>query len=131
MSMTDPIADMLTRIRNAIKARHDKLVFPASKIKAEMAALLTHEGYIENFKIIRDKRQGTIRIRLKYNRDSSAIRGLKRVSKPGLRVYVKADEIPSVLNGTGSAILSTNKGILSDAEAREANVGGEVLCYIW
>ncbi len=131
MSMTDPIADMLTRIRNAIKARHDKLVFPASKIKAEIAALLTQEGYVESFKIIRDKKQGTIRIKLKYKGDSPAIRGLKRVSKPGLRVYVKADEIPTVLSGTGSAILSTNKGILSDAEAREANVGGEVLCYIW
>lgn len=131
MSMTDPIADMLTRIRNAIMVRHDKLVFPASKIKAEIAALLAQEGYVESFKIIRDGKQGQIRIKLRYKGDSSAIRGLKRVSKPGLRVYAKAGEIPSVLNGTGSAILSTNKGILSDTEAREANVGGEVLCYIW
>jgi len=131
MSMTDPIADMLTRIRNAIMARHDKLVFPASKIKAEIAALLAQEGYVESFKIIRDKKQGRIRIRLKYKGDSSAIRGLKRVSRPGLRVYAKVGEIPSVLSGTGSAVLSTNKGILSDVEAREANVGGEVICYVW
>ncbi len=131
MSMTDPIADMLTRIRNAVMAKHNKLVFPASKIKAEIAALLAQEGYVSSFKIIRDNKQGLIMIKLKYNDDTSAIRGLKRMSRPGLRIYVKAGEIPSVLNGTGTAVLSTNRGILTDAEAREANVGGEVLCYVW
>ena len=131
MSMTDPIADMLTRIRNALMVRHNKVEMPASQIKAEIAALLAHEGYIKDFKIVRDDKQGSIIIALKYSEGAPALRGLKRVSKPGLRIYAKANEVPSVLNGTGTAVLSTNKGILSDVEAREAHVGGEVLCHVW
>jgi len=128
---TDPISDMLTRVRNAIMARHDNLSLPASKIKAEIAALLVSEGYLRSFKIIRDNKQGVIKIRLKYHDGVPAISGLKRISRPGLRVFTTADEIPSVLNGTGTAVLSTNKGILTDTEAREANVGGEMLCHVW
>lgn len=131
MSMSDPIADMLTRVRNAVLAKHDKVTIPASKIKAEIAALLNQEGYIRGFKIIRDGKQGLIRIVLKYDGDFPAIRGIKRVSRPGMRVYSSADEIPKVLNGLGAAVLSTSKGIMTDKEAREARVGGEVLCYIW
>ncbi len=131
MSMSDPIADLLTRIRNAVMANHDSLDVPSSKIKAEIAALLSHEGYISGFKILRDDKQGMLKIKLKYKEGVSSINGLKRVSKPGLRVYAGADEIPSVRNGLGAAILSTNMGILTDVEAREANVGGEVLCYVW
>ncbi|MDH5510113.1 MAG: 30S ribosomal protein S8 [Nitrospinota bacterium] len=131
MCMTDPIADMLTRIRNANTAQHNTLVFPASKIKAEIAALLAQQGYISAFKIMKEGVQGSIAIKLKYRDGKPAIRGLKRVSRPGRRVYVGAGEIMPVLSGTGSAILSTNKGILTDMEAREAKVGGEVLCHIW
>ncbi len=131
MSMTDPIADMLTRIRNAIMAGHSKVEIPSSQIKAEIAALLAHEGYIKDFKIVRDEKQGVIIIALKYSDGAPVLRGIKRVSKPGLRIYAKANNIPSVLNGTGTAVLSTNKGILSDTEARDAHVGGEVLCHVW
>ena len=131
MSMSDPIADFLTRIRNAVLAKHTKVAIPSSKIKAEMAALLSQEGYIRGFKIIRDDKQNQLRIFLKYKGDKPAIRGLKRVSRPGLRVYTSAGEAPVVQNGLGAAILSTSKGIMTDTEAREANVGGEVLCYIW
>ncbi|VAX17815.1 SSU ribosomal protein S8p (S15Ae) [hydrothermal vent metagenome] len=131
MSLSDPIADMLTRIRNAIMAKHETVKIPSSNIKAEIAALLRQEGYIKGFKIVRDNKQGMIHILLKYKDDLSAIRGLKRISKPGLRVYAGVEEIPEVLNGMGDAILSTNKGILTDSEAREESVGGEVLCHIW
>ncbi|MGK7345904.1 MAG: 30S ribosomal protein S8 [Candidatus Nitrospinota bacterium M3_3B_026] len=131
MSMSDPIADFLTRMRNAVMARHAKVTIPSSRIKAEMAALMRQEGYIRDFKIIQDGRQGQLRVYLKYDGDRPALSGLKRVSKPGLRVYAGADDIPTVRNGLGAAVISTNKGIMSDREAREAHVGGEVLCYIW
>ena len=129
--MSDPIADFLTRIRNAAMARHTKLDIPSSKIKAELAALMSQEWYVRGFKIVRDDKQGLLKIYLKYDGDKPAITGLKRISRPGLRVYAGVDKIPVVRNGLGSAILSTNKGIMTDAEAREAGVGGEVLCYIW
>lgn len=131
MSMTDPIADMLARIRNAVQARHDKVVMPASKIKAEIAAALAQEGYVRDFKVIKDDKQGLIRIRLKYKGDTPAIRGLSRVSRPGRRVYSSASDIQPILNGAGSAIISTSRGIMTDQEAREANVGGEVLLNVW
>ncbi|MBF0170129.1 MAG: 30S ribosomal protein S8 [Nitrospinae bacterium] len=131
MSMSDPVADMLARLRNATLARHDTVEIPFSTVKGEIAAALRQEGYIEGFKIVRNEPIDVIRVKLKYQGDLPAIRGVKRVSRPGLRVYSKASQLPKVLNGLGSAILSTNRGILTDAEAREANVGGEVLCHIW
>lgn len=131
MSMSDPIADFLTRIRNAVMAGHRKVEIPSSKIKAELAALMAQEGYIRDFKIVKDDKQGVLRIYLKYDGDTPAIRGLKRVSKPGLRVYAGVNDIPEVRSGIGAAILSTNRGIMTGAEAKEANVAGEVLCYIW
>jgi len=132
MVMTDPIADMLTRIRNANVVRHEKLELPASKIKAEIASILKREGYVRDFEVIEDDKQGVLRIFLKYgNNNERVITGLKRISKPGLRVYAKADEVPKVLNGLGTAIVSTSKGVLSDKEARAQAVGGEVLAYIW
>ncbi|MDH5639466.1 MAG: 30S ribosomal protein S8, partial [Nitrospinota bacterium] len=127
----DPIADMLTRIRNAQRANHDTLSMPASGIKAEIAALLAEHGYIRAFKVIKKEPQDVIAIKLKYKDGRPAIRGVERVSKPGRRVYTNAKDLAPVLSGTGAAIVSTNKGILTDAEAREANVGGEVLCRIW
>jgi len=131
MSMTDPIADMLTSIRNAVNARKDTLAVPASKVKAEIAALLTHQGYISAFKIVKEGPQGKIAIKLKYSGGQPAIRGVRRVSRPGRRVYSSAGDLAPILSGTGAVILSTNKGILTDTEAREANVGGEVICEIW
>ena len=131
MSMTDPIADMLASIRNANVARHDTLTVPASKIKAEIAALLTQQGYISAFKIIKEGVQGKIAMKLKYRDGQPAIRGLKRISKPGKRVYIGPKDLTPVLSGTGAAIISTNRGILTDTEAREANVGGEVICHVW
>ncbi|HJA41607.1 MAG TPA: 30S ribosomal protein S8 [Firmicutes bacterium] len=132
MVMTDPIADMLTRIRNANMVRHEKVEFPASKIKKEMAEILKREGFIRDVEYIEDNKQGIVRVFLKYGSNNErVITGLKRISKPGLRVYVKADEVPRVLNGLGIAILSTSKGLMSDKEARQAQTGGEVLAYIW
>lgn len=132
MVMTDPIADMLTRIRNANMARHEKLEFPASKTKKEIADILKREGYIRDYEFVEDNKQGVIRIFLKYSAtEEKVISGLKRISKPGLRVYAKADEVPRVLNGLGTAIISTSKGVLSDKEARSQAVGGEVLAYVW
>jgi len=131
MSMSDPIADMLTRIRNAVAAKHDKVTVPASGIKAELAAILKQEGFIRNFKIVKDGKQGEIRMSLKYDGDVPALRGIKRVSKPGMRVYSGVEDVPVILNGLGAVILSTNKGVLTDKEAREAGVGGEILCYVW
>jgi len=132
MVMTDPIADMLTRIRNANMARHEKLEVPASKMKQSIADILKREGYIRDYEYIEDNKQGILRIFLKYGpNDERVITGLKRISKPGLRVYAKADEIPRVLNGLGTAIISTSKGVLSDREARSQAVGGEILAYIW
>src|SRR5699024_10578 len=131
MVMTDPIADMLTRIRNANVVGHDKLAVPASKMKIEIADILKREGFIRNYEVSEDNKQGVLRIYLKYGaNDEKVITGLKRISKPGLRVYAKADEVPRVLNGLGTAVVSTSKGVLSDKEARSQAVGGEVLAYI-
>ncbi|MBB5150198.1 30S ribosomal protein S8 [Ureibacillus thermosphaericus] len=132
MTMTDPIADMLTRIRNANMVRHEKLEVPASNIKKEIAEILKREGFIRDVEYIDDNKQGIIRIFLKYGKNNERlITGLKRISKPGLRVYAKTDEIPKVLNGLGIAILSTSQGVLTDKEARAKKVGGEVLAYVW
>ncbi len=132
MQITDPIADMLTRIRNANNAKHDTVDVPASNMKKSIAQILLDEGYIKNFQLIDDGTQGVIRIALKYNAGKEqVISGLKRVSKPGLRVYAGADELPKVLRGLGIAIVSTSKGVMTDKKAREAHVGGEVLAFIW
>ena len=132
MSMTDPFADFLTRIRNAIKANHTKVDIPFSKLKEEVTKILLNYKYIQNFILIDDGKQGLIRIYLKYDADNNnVINSMKRISKPGLRKYVKANEVPRVLNNLGIAILSTSKGVVTDREARQHGVGGEVLCYIW
>ncbi|MDY0234881.1 MAG: 30S ribosomal protein S8 [Gudongella sp.] len=130
--MTDPIADMLTRIRNANNAKHDSVDVPASNIKKEVAKILLNEGFIKGFDVIEDAKQGIIRIDLKYGKNSEkVISGIKRISKPGLKVYVKNNEIPRVLGGLGIAVLSTSKGMMTDKQARSENVGGEVVCYVW
>ena len=132
MVMTDPIADMLTRIRNANMVRHEKLELPASNIKTQIADILKREGFIRDYEVIKDDKQGVLRMFLKYGAgDERVITGLKRISKPGLRVYAKAGELPRVLNGLGIAVVSTSKGILTDKEAREQAIGGEVLAYVW
>ena len=133
MHITDPIADMLTRIRNANNAKHDTVDVPASNMKKSIAQILLDEGYIKNFQIINDGTQGVIRITLKYLQPGKekAITGLRRVSKPGLRVYAGAEELPKVLRGLGIAIVSTSKGVMTDKKAREAHVGGEVLAFVW
>ena len=132
MTMTDPIADMLTRIRNANNAGHKTVEMPASKEKKAIAEILLEEGYINKVDFIDDDKQGIIKITLKYGENKSkVIAGLKRISKPGLRVYAGNIEIPKVLNGLGVAIISTSKGVLTDKEARRAGVGGEVICYVW
>ena len=132
MQITDPIADMLTRIRNANSAKHDTVDVPASNMKKAIAEILLAEGYIKNYQIIDDGTQGIIRIALKYNAGKEkVIQGLRRVSKPGLRVYAGADELPKVLKGLGITIISTSKGIMTDKKAREAHVGGEVLAFVW
>ena len=132
MHITDPVADMLTRIRNANNAKHDTVDVPASNMKKSIAQILLDEGYIKNFQVIDDGLQGMIHITLKYNAGKEkVISGLRRVSKPGLRVYVGADELPQVLRGLGIAIVSTSKGVMTDKKAREAHVGGEVLAFIW
>ena len=133
MAMSDPIADMLTRIRNANTAKHDTVDVPASKMKLSIAQILVDEGYITKYDLVDDGEFKTIRITLKYGRDKNQkiISGLKRISKPGLRVFASKDDLPKVLNGLGIAIISTNKGVMTDKEARRQNVGGEVLAYIW
>ena len=132
MQITDSIADMLTRIRNANSAKHDTVQIPASNIKKSIAQILVDEGYIKSFKVIEDGKQGVIEIALKYGPNKSqVITGLRRVSKPGLRIYSNCDDMPRVQNGLGIVILSTSKGIMTDKDARKANVGGEVLAYIW
>ena len=131
MHITDPIADMLTRIRNANSARHDTVDVPASNMKKSIAQILLDEGYIKSFQVIEDGTQGTIHITLKYNSKDKVITGLRRVSKPGLRVYVGADELPRVLRGLGIAIVSTSKGVMTDKAARAAHIGGEVLAFVW
>ncbi len=130
--MTDPIADMLTRIRNAGNAKHTSVDIPASNIKKEISEILLNEGYIKNYDVIEDDKQGVIRIDLKYGPNNErVITGLKRISKPGLRVYVSKNDVPKVLGGLGIAILSTNKGVITDKEARKLQVGGEVLAFVW
>lgn len=132
MVMSDPIADMLTRIRNANTVRHEMVEMPASKIKKEIAEILKREGFIRDAEYIDDNKQGIIRIFLKYGPNNErVITGLKRISKPGLRVYTKASEVPKVLGGLGCAIISTSKGVMTDKEARQSNAGGEVICYVW
>ena len=132
MVMTDPIADFLTRIRNANMVRHESLELPASKIKKDIAEILKREGFIKNIEYMEDDKQGVIRVFLKYGKNNErVITGLKRISKPGLRVYAKAGEVPKVLNGLGIAIVSTSEGVFTDKEARAKNVGGEILAYIW
>ena len=131
MNITDPIADMLTRIRNAGSAKHPTVDIPASKMKKAIAEILLEEGYIKHFQIVNDGIQGVIKVTLKYNSGERAIMGLRRVSKPGLRVYAGADELPRVLRGLGIAIISTSKGVMTDKKARAANIGGEVLAFVW
>ena len=143
MVVTDPVADMLTRIRNANANRYKEVSMPVSKVKKEVsmpvskvkieiAKILKNEGFIENYKVSKDKVQGTLTLTLKYvNKKERVITGLKRISKPGLRVYAKADEVPRVLNGFGIAIISTSKGIMTDKEARKESLGGEVMAYVW
>ena len=129
--MTDPIADMLTRIRNANQNRNVTCEVPASKVKLEIARILKDEGFIEDYKLNNETVQGTITLTLKYKNKERVITGLKRISKPGLRVYAKAEELPRVLNGLGIAIVSTSKGVMTDKQARKESLGGEVLAYIW
>lgn len=132
MTMTDPIADMLTRIRNANMALHSSVSVPASKMKKSIALILKDEGYIKDYQIIEDSKQGMINIEMKYAADKQrVISGLKRISKPGLKAYASAADVPKVLGGLGIAIISTSKGVISDKEARKLGVGGEVICYIW
>ncbi len=130
--MTDPIADMLTRIRNGSSAKHKSVEVPASKIKKDIAEILLSEGFIKSYELEDDGKQGILKIDLKYGQNEERIiSGIKRISKPGLRVYVKANELPKVLGGLGIAIISTSKGVLTDKEARNQDVGGEVICYVW
>ena len=132
MTVSDPIADMLTRIRNANIVRHDTLEIPGSNMKKEIAAILKSEGFVKNVEYIEDDKQGMIRVFMKYsNENERVITGLKRISKPGLRVYAKREELPRVLNGLGIALISTSEGVLTDKEARKRNLGGEVLAYVW
>jgi len=129
--LTDPIADMLTRIRNAMQIKAEKVDIPISKMKLEIAKILKEEGFIRAYKILKDRRQGILRVIPKYMENESVITGLKRISKPGRRVYVGSEEIPSVMGGLGVAILTTSKGILSDKTCRRERVGGEVICHVW
>ena len=131
MSMTDPIADFFTRIRNALMARHERLDVPNSNMKSRIAEILREEGFIKNFKAVEDKKQGVLRLYLKYKDDGSVIHGIKRISKPGRRAYVQKSSLPKVLNGLGVAIISTSSGVMTDRSAREKGIGGEVLGYVW
>lgn len=133
MSMQDPIADMLTRIRNANSAKHDTVDIPASRVKIAITDILVNEGYVKGYEVIEDGIKKTIRVTLKYgkSKNEKVISGIKRISKPGLRVYANCEDMPKVLNGLGTAIVSTNQGIITDREARKLNVGGEVLAYVW
>ncbi|RFT15905.1 MAG: SSU ribosomal protein S8p (S15Ae) [Candidatus Saccharicenans subterraneus] len=132
MSLTDPIADMLTRIRNAVRAKKKEINVPSSRLKVEIARILKEEGYIKNYKVIEDNKQGVLNIVLKYTDDNqSVISGLRRVSKPGCRIYCSRDSIPRVLDGLGVVIISTSRGLLTDKQCQEQGLGGEVLCEIW
>ncbi len=130
--MTDPIADMLTRIRNGAHAKHTSVDIPSSNVKKEISEILLNEGYIKNVEVIEDNKQNVLRITLKYSKDGEkVISGIKRISKPGLRVYAKAGDVPKVLGGLGIAIISTSKGLLTDKACRQEGIGGEVICYVW
>ncbi len=131
MNITDPIADLLTRIRNAQSAKHQNVKIPASNMKKVICQILADEGYIRNFTVEEDGKQGMITVNLKYTNGVAAIKGLKRVSKPGLRIYSNAEELPKVMRGLGVAIVSTSKGVITDKVARKSNIGGEVLAFIW
>ena len=131
MAVLDPISNMLTIIRNAIDVRKDTVDIPASKVNEKVLDIMKKDGYIEDVRLLKDNKQGVLKVYLKYSGRKSVIMGLKRISKSGLRVYVKNDEIPRVLSGLGTAIISTSKGIVDDKEARQLNIGGEVLCYVW
>lgn len=131
MVMTDPIADMLTRIRNANQAKHESVTMPASRLKLEILSVLKNEGYISEYEKVEDGKQGVIKVTLKYNGKDRVIKGLKKISKPGLRVYAKSSELPKVLNGLGVAIISTSNGIMTDREARSKKLGGEVIAFVW
>ncbi|MBP3336863.1 MAG: 30S ribosomal protein S8 [Clostridia bacterium] len=131
MQITDPIADMLTRIRNANAARHESVDVPASNMKKAIAQILLEEGYIKNYQVIEDGKQGIIRIALKYVGKEKVISGIKRISKPGLRIYKSSEELPRVLKGLGIAIVSTSRGVMTDKKARKENVGGEILAFVW
>ncbi len=131
MVMTDPIADLLTRIRNANQMKHETVDIPASKLKKELLEVLKKEGYIGNIAVVKGDVQDTLRVTLKYLNTERVIKGLKRISKPGLRVYAKTNEIPKVLNGLGIAVISTSKGLITDREARKLKIGGEILAYVW
>lgn len=129
--VTDPVSDMLTRIRNSLRIKAEKIDIPASKMKVEIARILKEEGFIKTYKILKDKRQGILRIVPRYVESESVLSGLKRVSKPGRRIYVGSKEIPKVMGGVGVAILTTSKGVMSDKACRREGVGGEVICYVW
>lgn len=131
MVMTDPIADMLTRIRNANQAKHEVVEMPASRLKLEVLEVLKNEGYIAEYEKIEDGKQGVIKVTLKYVNKERVIKGIKRISKPGLRVYAKSTELPQVLNGLGVAIISTSNGVMTDREARKNKLGGEVIAFVW
>ena len=131
MSLSDPVANMLTLVRNASRAKHEKVDVPNSKILTAMADILKGEGYIENYRVIKDSKQGLLRIYLRYINKKPVIINLRRVSRPGLRVYANAKKLPRVLRGKGTAILTTSRGIMTNSQAHEAHIGGEVLCYIW
>ena len=131
MSMTDPIADMLTRIRNANQMKHESVSMPASRLKLEILEVLKNEGYIAEYEKVEDGKQGVIKVTLKYNNKERVIKGLKKISKPGLRVYVKSTELPKVLNGLVIAVISTSNGIMTDREARQKKLGGEVIAFVW
>ena len=132
MVMTDPIADMLTRIRNANQMRHENVTVPASTLKLNILKVLKVEGFIADYELVKDEKQGLVTIALKYTSENErVIKGLKRISKPGLKVYAQVDELPRVLNGLGIAIISTSKGVMTDRDARKQNLGGEVLAYVW
>ncbi|RUM87846.1 MAG: 30S ribosomal protein S8 [Thermodesulfatator sp.] len=131
MSMTDPIADMLTRIRNAVRARHEKVDIPASKLKMNIANLLKEEGFINSHRVIKDGKQGIIRITLRYHRGTPVLHNLQRISRPGRRIYADKDEIPTIRGGLGVAIISTSKGVMTDLTAKQQGIGGEVVCAVW
>jgi small subunit ribosomal protein S8 len=132
MTMTDPVADMLTRIRNANTAGHASVEIPASKMKKNIADILVKEGYIKGYELVEDEKQGIIKVQMKYGADKQkVISGIKRISKPGLKVYAKSSDVPKVLGGLGVAIISTSNGLITDKEARSMGVGGEVICYVW